>query len=139
MEQKRLENLEKIKKNISVYHCEKCNYNTIKKPNYDKHLLTQKHIKASEKVEEKVVEEPKEQVEEKVEENIEDIRQEIKYLSSKQIEDMFHDYVLSLINQNAEMIELMRENITVLKIMRENSEIIEVFKILLYKQILGQK
>ena len=33
--------------NTYKYNCEKCNYNTNKKQDYDKHLLTKKHLDAN--------------------------------------------------------------------------------------------
>ena len=33
----------KQKKNVQKYHCEKCDYNTMRKANYDRHLTTLRH------------------------------------------------------------------------------------------------
>jgi hypothetical protein len=38
---------EKVSKSINNYCCENCNYTTVKKQNYEKHLLTPKHIKTT--------------------------------------------------------------------------------------------
>ena len=42
---------EKVAKSSNNYYCENCDYKTDKKCNFDKHLLTSKHIKTTNSIE----------------------------------------------------------------------------------------